>query len=381
MKKRLFWFFMLITSVAVFFVACDLLGLEEDDPPDDDPQGINAEQAKVEIRAASQQLNAGMDEFQTNKAFVTISYLYELLLGDSRDMAISQLMEKSKHQISLSKFLDIYRNPQANASIAGNRPEYGFYKFNFATDTIELVKPSQDTMQAIFPANEQAYNNQLLNAVLTGYNIQLKDVEYTTTEWDDYLQEWVEETHNETIPINVDISFVVDNETIMTANYNSTITDEGRPTAVNATVSSYYGGHLSFTGTGLEYNTTMEFSKSGGEPMAAWNLDLTYTANMESIKETNGNYTMYPLSFDGYVNYEAIEQHQKEAEAAEIQPDYDFMNSQMKMEVKHLGLNAVLGELIFMEYIDPEDNEAETQYAVLYEDGSWDWLNDIVNQP
>jgi len=381
MIKKLFWFLMLIASLATFFVACDLLGLEEEDPPDD-PQGTTTEQAKVEIRAASQKLNAGMDEFQTNKAFVTVSYLYELLFGDSRDLAISQLMEKSKDEISLSKFLDIYRSPEtARATYAGNRPEYGFYKYDFVNDTIELVKPSQDTIQAIFPADEQAYNNQLLNAVLTGYNLQLKDIEYTETVWDDDLQEWVEETYNETIPINADISLVVDGETIMTANYNSTLTAEGRPTAVNASVSSYYGGHMSFTGAGLEYNTTMEFSKSGGSNLASWNMDLTYTANMESIKEMNGNYTMYPLSFDGYVNYQAIDQHTKEAEAAEIQPDYDFMNSQLNMEVTHMDLNAVLGKLIFKEYIDPETNEPETQYAILYEDGSWEWMNDVMNQP
>ena len=380
MKKNVFLFLLLIVSFATFFVACDLLGLEEDNNDDDNPGGITTEQAKVEVRAASQQLTASMDLFKTNKAFSSLNYLYELVLGDSYKSSVLQLMQKSKHKLSLTKILDIYRSPGSDNLAQREEDDYGFYKYNFVTDTIELVRESEDTLQMMFPADAQAYASQLLNAVFTAHNIQMKDIEYTETVWDEDIEEWVEETNNETVPTNVDLIFIIDDETVMTANYHSTLTDEGRPTEMNASFSSYYQGEIIFTGAGLEYNTTMVFS-TGGANLISYNLDLTYTNNLESIEKITGIYEMYPISFKGYMNYHLIDQATKEAEAAGISPDYDYLNSQMDIEVTHMELNVVLGKLVIMEFINPETNEPESQLAIVYDDGSWEWLDDVIDQP
>ena len=375
--------FLLLAVIAVFmtsFITCDLLGLDEEDDPTGGDE-MTVEQAKVEVRAASQQVQASVDELKNTEAGQSIQYLYDLVFGESYKSAILDLYYKDRKGISSQEILNILRGEYYQKLASGKDTDFGTYKYNFVSDTIELVEESDDTLKIIFPANEQAYANQLLNAAFTAYNIETKDIEYTEEEWDEELQEWVTETHNETVPVNADMIFVIDNEEVFNAHYSSTLNDEGKPTEVNADFSmGGYSSQTDFNGSGLVYDIGMFFN-SGSNTMTGFDLVLTYTNGLESIEKIEGFYQLPPVKFDGYINNKAIEDYQKEIEETGGTMDYDYMNSQLSVNVLHEVLNVSLGKLIVKEFIDPETNEPEPTFAILYADGSFDWLDDVINQP
>ena len=357
----------------LFFVTCDLLNKE-----DDEPESLTTEEAKVEMRANSQQAIATMDAVMETPAALSLDYLAELMSGEDFKASLSSLMHNSK-DLTITKLKDVFRNNElSKPQTRDDLIDFGIFQFNFVTDTFELIEESDNVLQMIYPDDAQAYASQLLNAVMTLQNLQYQDIEYTDTYWDEDLGMWVTETYNETVPITADVDLVIDDEEVMSGSYQSTLTENGRPTSVNISFTmGTYQVQVGFSGSGLSYNTSMSFSFNSIEVLG-FNFVMKYTDNQESVEEVSGSFRKPPISLNGNVNYAAIEASMKESEENEVSYDYDFLNSQMNIEVFHEELNATLGNLVLMEYIDPDTNDAEAQIAIMYEDGSWEWLNDIL---
>ena len=373
MKWKTFLFLLFAASFSLFFVTCDLLNKD-----DDEPETLSTEEAKVEMRANSQQVIASMEAIMETPAALSLDYLAELMSGDDYKASLNFLMQNSK-DLTLTKLKDIFRNnEQSKSQTRDDLIDFGIFQFNFVTDTFELIEESDNVLQMIYPADAMAYASQLLNAVMTVQNLQYQDIEYTDTYWDEDLGMWITETYNETVPISAEVDLVIDDEEVMSGSYQSTLTEDGRPTSVNISFAmGTYQVQLGFSGSGLSYNTSMSFSFNSIE-ILGYNLDMKYTNDKESVEELSGNFRKPPISLNGNINYAAIEASMEESEKNEVSYDYDFLNSQMNIEVFHDELNATLGDLVLMEYINPDTNEAEVQIAIIYEDGTWEWLSDIL---
>ncbi|MCK5840015.1 MAG: hypothetical protein KAG99_09200 [Bacteroidales bacterium] len=373
MKWKTFLFLLFAVSFSLFFVTCDLLNKD-----DDEPETLSTEEAKVEMRANSQQMIATMEAIMETPAALSLDYLAELMSDEDYKSSLNFLMLNSR-DLTLTKLKDVFRdNEQSKSQTRDDLIDFGIFQFNFVTDTFELIEESDNVLQMIYPADAQAYASQLLNAVMTLQNLQYQDIEYTDTYWDEDLGMWVTETYNETVPISADVNLLIDEEEVMSGSYQSTLTEDGRPTSFNISFAmGTYQVQLGFSGSGLSYNTSMSFSFNSIEVLG-FNFAMKYTDDKESVEELSGNFRKPPISLDGNINYAAMEASMEESEENEVSYDYDFLNSQMNIEVFHDELNATLGNLVLMEYIDPDTNEAEAQIAIMYEDGSWEWLSDIV---
>lgn len=365
---------LLVTIGLIFyFAACDLL---QDDKKQ---EGLSPEQAKVEIRSANQRLQAENDALMNAPGMVSLDYLADLTSNQSWKSSLEYALFEAG-DISYHNVKDIFTSQNNTRS---DEDDYlgnpGTYKFNFELDRFELIEPSTTTLIMIYPADEQAYAEQKLNAELVADNLQFTPISYTTTEWDEYSQTWITETEYDTVLTNTNVSLKIDEATVLTGHYHSTLASNGSPTSVDVSLAMMpYEFMMGFSGSGVNYNTTLSMKLSGEEIMG-YNLALTYSADMEDVMRVEGSYRMPPVKFEGFMNYHAIETHIEEADATQNY-DIPYLNDQIDMVIYQTELDAQIGIIVFMLYTDPDDGDQSPQLAVQYSDGTWEWLETILDE-
>ncbi len=114
--------------------------------------------------------------------------------------------------------------------------------------------------------------------------------------------------------------------------------------------------------------------------MMGYSIDVTYSADLIDVEKLSGYYNVSPLKVQGSMNVANIETRTEligyEATAADI----DYLNTQHTLELYHSGLDAKLGDIKFMLYVEEEYNEAYAELAVVYSDGSFDWLYEVIGE-
>lgn len=363
---------LLVFSIIFFSVSCDLL-------QDKKEEGISPDQAKIEIRSANQRIQAENDALMDTPGMVSLNYLADLSSNQSWKYSLEYALFEGG-DISYHKVKDIFtrdRNTRSDEDDYLSNP--GTYKFNFELDRFERIEPSTTTLIMIYPANEQAYAEQKLNAELVADNLQLTPISYTTTEWDEYLQTWITETVYDTVLTNTNVTLKIDEINVLTGNYHSTLASNGSPTSVDISLTMPpYEFTMGFAGSGVNYSTTLSMKLSSEEIMG-YNLALTYSSDMEDVMRLDGSYRIPPVKFEGSMNYNAIEIHIEEADSSQ-NFDIPYLNDQIDIIVYQTELNAQLGIIVFMLYTDPDDGDQSPQLAVQYSDGTWEWLETIMDE-
>lgn len=344
---------------------------------DDKPKEITATEAKTELRNASQTISADMTEMMDTPAMVSLDFLATLMDNGDWKSSVKNLAFNSG-KLHLSKVKSAFRK---NAADRGENEvgDYGVYRFNFVIDDFELVQSSTTKLEIIFPADEAAYYSQQNNAELLVDNLTYKTITYTDTYWDDWNQTWVTETYEEVIPLTANASLEIDGSILLTMTYAATYDDSGFPTSMSAgMIMAPYELTTSFSGSGTNYNTLLTF-KQGGNVLIAYDVALVYTSDMEGIQKFSGSYTVSPLKIQGWINVSAIEEHMETVENNQGSYNLTYLNSQLDMELVHVALNAKIGDIEFRMFTDTEWNETYPVLAVIYSDGTYEWLDTIVD--
>ena len=364
----------LMRLFAVFFVF-SLISCENDK---EESKDLEPEKAKVEFRNATQEINVDIDKMMNTVSMESLSYLSELMEADWGKKLQITLFQSGK--LHLAKVKDNFR-----LDASGNRDEievgdYGIYTFNFDTDEFQLTESSTSELKLIFPANEQAYVLRENNAEFLLGNLEYSHITYTETWWDDWDEVWVTETYEEEIPTNADMSLSVDGNSEMSGNYHSELTQDGIPTAVNASLTSApYQFQMGLNGSGVNYTSSLSFTEGTTELMG-YNWDITYSSDLSDIQTVSGYYNVSPLKIQGSMNYAAIEARTELIEDNATSADIDYLNTQLDMELHHTGLNAKIGDIEFRLYVDEEWDESYPELAVVYSDGTFEWLYEVIGE-
>jgi|GEM_PF-3110626 len=315
---------------------------------------MSADQAKVEIRAGAQLITAELNTLMSLPAVVTLQYLSTLTSNGSLKSAFKAALVKP-HNFNARMLKDLLlKTPRTKSSQVDFLNNPGTYQFSFQLNTFELISPSATMIKLIFPANEQAYNNQLLNAEFLADNLQITD----------------------SIPTNADLSLMIDQVEVMTGTYISTISNTGVPTSVTLSMlMNPYKLNMTFSGSGLDYTSIMSL-KLNNQEILGFNEALRYTADMQTVEKVTGILAAPPLSFNGWLNAQALQI----AMADSVRKlDVAYLNTQMSMAVFQTVLNQQIGTLAFMLFTDPDTGKKSPSIAVVYSDGSWEWLAAILN--
>ncbi|MDO8896003.1 MAG: hypothetical protein Q7V19_00020 [Bacteroidales bacterium] len=368
MKKTKLLKVLFFLALMVTFVACNKDKKKESE--------LSAADAKVELRNATQKITNDMSLVMETPAMKSLNFLSSMMeMGDMKKIVGDLMILPGRRH--LGEFKDLFRK-----DVSGNKKnlaidDFGTYQFNFNIDDFELIQASENMLKLIYPADETAYANQQNNAELTISNIQMITIEYTETYWDEWAGVWVTETYEETIPTNANLEHKISGTTQMSGSYTASYTAAGRPTTMNAQLTmAPYQFQMSLTGSGTKYKSGLSF-KNNNITMMGYDAEITYSSNMEDVEKVSGNCIVDPLKIQGFANAAAIDNHMMQGEE-NGNFDLGFLNSQIDLELIQVGLNAIIGNLEFKMFTDPYDNSKYPVLAIVYSDGSFEWLDSIL---
>ncbi len=347
MKKRLYIISGQIILLAVFIINFASCGKDDSG----EHTQLSADEAKVEIRAGNQEIMQAMEELMSSPAFITLNFL--TMLMDEEFTLKSNLMpilrEIEDRQLRAYKEMIIenyalYGEPDPKTG--------GIWEYNFNTNEFDLINPNVSYLRLIYPADEEDYNAGQRNAELT-----ISDYEYI---YDDYEEE---------LPTNLNLELNLHNVLAMSLHYNAIYDAEGIPLSMAIDMEMPpYSLSMSQSETASNLQSHMDFRKNN-DILFSYNLQANMTPDNE-VETVSGHFQITPLKFEGYMN---------EADMYNCgEGDIDCMNDNMDINVIHTTLNALIGHLEFRMFTDEWD-DTYPELVVVYEDGSWEWLDDIFD--
>ncbi len=368
MKNRIFKGGIAVFILSLMIVGCDLL-----------PIGGNvtktmpAEDAKIEIRNANQEIMTSMETMMAtpaaNSLFFLMNMMPDIMIADIKSA------ELFKKRLTYSNFLNNFRiKPDSKSANSDDEMFYGYFEYSFVEDDFVLVEHSNSVLDFKYPADDLAYANQQNNAQLTISNLQFQEIASYYEDYDYYAGDWVQYETTESVPVNAVITQRINNTVQLSANYNASYNSNGLPSSMNASMEmGEYSFTMSYSGNNTRYTTKMAL-KLGKEDLMAYDLTVKYRTDMESVDSFEGYYTMAPIKLDGSINIDAIEQHM---ETNYSNPDVDYVNSQVSVDVIHTEEKAKIGKLEFRMVYDSYWEEYELVPVIVYNDDSYEEIEDI----
>lgn len=368
-REKIQVFFVLIASFGLMMSGCDLLGLKNS-------EDLSAEDAKIEVRAAAEDMQVTMTEMMEEPAMYSLIYLSELMgmesdfkagsnagkAGKSTSSFLFINMSESRVKIAgVSKIMEVYRALTLGDILQTDKNDNdynGVYEYNFVSDAFDLVNSNVTYLEYHYPADETAYDSGQNNCVIRVWNLEITEVE------DEYGD--VEE-----IPTRFNASQKIDNQEVMTTSFTMGLSDDDLPNSASIQTSMPpYAMNLSFSGSNRDFTLGMSF-KEGSSTILGADINLRYTEDMEFVEKMDGRLDITPLRFKGSVNAEEMEL--CEAELA-------CMNSNFDVEVWQTELDQRIGKLEFRMVWDEEYEEDVPELVLVYEDGSFEYLADLMGE-
>lgn len=374
-----------IFSISIYVILCTLLMMSCDLFQSNKPTNkvMSAEEAKIELKSVNQDLTSKFDQMLATPAMGSLNYLASMAMSDD-DMKSAKTARRVHDfaTFSYSKALNYFRGERSVLKSGlfddDNDGMYGYLEYNFNTGEFEMVKESNSVLQLKYPANETAEYNQTNNAVLTISNLKFTTINSTEEYYDYYTESMAVEETTEQIPVSASVEITIDNKKELVATYAATFNSQGLPLSVNATKEA--GGYklvYSFLGNGTKYNSKLSY-KLGSDELMGHDLNIVYAANMEDILKVEGDYTAIPIKLSGYLNVDAINSYMEEIDENDGNPDITFLNSQLDVVVTHISKKATIGNVEFrMSPID-EWGDINPELAIIYNDGTYEWLFDVM---
>jgi hypothetical protein len=349
--------FILLASFGLMLSGCDLLGLKSDDD-------LSAEDAKIEVRAAAEDIKVTMTAMMEQPAMVSMIYLSELMGIDSDFKAGStsaMLGKSSSSYLGMSKIMKVYRALTLGDLLQSDKNDNdynGVYEYNFVTDEFDLVNSNVSYLEYRYPADETAYDSGQNNCVIRISNLEITEVE------DEYGD--IEE-----IPTRFNASQKINNQEVMTTSYTMGLSNDNMPNSASIQTSMPpYSMNLSFSGSNRDFTLGMSF-KEGTSTILGADINLRYTADMESVEKMDGRLDITPLRFKGTVNAEEMELCEMELAC---------MNSNLDVEVWQTELDQRIGKLEFKMVWDEDYEEDVPELVLVYEDGSFEYLSELLGE-
>ena len=360
------WYVLLPALLFFVMASCELLDTEKE---------LTAEDAKMELRAAGNDIMNDMGEMMATPAMSSLMYLSNMMgieLEEMKSMPADGLAE-GKQQSAFVRLLGQQYTTRQPLMLPGasrvmallhglsqDKSEMdmtqGVYHYNFSTDEFDLINGSVSYLELHFPADDEAYESQERNAKLRVNNLQITTVTYYDEDYEEYVEEEV--------PTRFDLTLTVDNEQVMTASYNASLNEIGIPVSVSLSMDMPpYSMTLTHSGTNQSY-TTKGLLKINSSNLLAIDMRTEYTDDDEEVEKADGSITVYPLSVKGNIRPSDISWCE----------DIDCMNDNIDMDVFQTELDKKIGTLEF------RMKDGYPELAIVYEDDSHEFLADIFEE-
>lgn len=385
MKKELKRAFAILLLFSLTMLSCDLIPenlLPEKWFSKKGGTTLTTDEAKVEMRSANQDLTAQKEDISESRGFSALLYLMELMeVEDDYEMKSAELNTSLfKKGLSYTNVFNFFREKNSLKSVQVLEDEgmYGVYEYNFSTSEFDLIEKSTTKLQYIYPCDDAALHSKNNNTDLLINNLKFTEVTSYEDVYDYSTDSYVKEETTESLPIEAKVTLKVDGKVELTANFNASYSDGGMPVSMECDMES---GDYSMTAVQKEKtsgsNAKIKFLNDG-KTLIDCDVDITYNSDKSAVKKYDGYAIVTPLKFEGSVNVEAIETYTDEYQESGSEPDLDYLNKQVDVEVFQYEDNAKIGYLAYYMFYDAEEGEEVPALAIVYEDGTYEWLDEVI---
>ncbi len=331
---------------------------------------LEAEDAKIEMEAASSEVADTKDFMLECTGFATMNYFLDLEAGISFKSGAKSALIFNK-EILMEKVFRMSDSDNTLKSTNEDEEEmYGIWEYDFDEEEFVKTGESNSYKKYKFPATESDFSKRKLTAELT-----MDDLEYVTISSVDEVAGY---STPEDYPTNAEIILKVNNVTELTGEYIAKYNDTGKPTSIKGSMESCeYVLTMNFSGSGTEYTSTLSF-KLGNELKLGYDMKIKYTKGLEDVESIKGTVTTSPVKYDCDIKIKSILDEIDKADENETDPDIDVINSNFKIEVIQIDQDAIIGTVEFVEEEDPDyEDETETNIVIVYKDGSTQLLSEV----
>ncbi len=345
---------------------------------DDDTDKITtmpADEAKQEIRDASQDIESNINQMAETPGAKTFDYFFELLGEDPVDFkSITKQSIKasstgviSETEYFAPKTLDFSK--EGGIDDIDPEEDTGIWVYDYTEYDFVLDDPDVNYLEFRYPADQEAFDNENNNASLFIYRyesiiINEGDVDY-----------------EEVILSALELELTVDNTTLLSVDFELELDQNDEPTYISLDITmAPYNFNLSFSRTGPSSDTTISASMSlsfNNDLLFGFSLNATGDMDKDAPDIVSGYIQATPIKFDGSVYMLDIENHVEGIEDPN-ELDIDYLNSKIDIDVIHTELNRKLGHIeVFMGIVDDVPME-EPDFIIVYQDGSWEFLHEAM---
>lgn len=352
MKKQLKLTTLVATLFLFFFVSCS------DD--DDTLRTMPKEEAKNEIRNASADIAANIQEIEATSAIEALMHFESLNFPeDPEPEKIKSFIKASisgglMQNQNITKKQLILKDVKAEIEI----DDTGIYEYNHNSNEFDLINDAQ-YLEISFPANDQATDN---NAIL-----RLNELETATTNMAD----------DDEIITKIDLWLKIDNVTVMSLDFDMQLDSNDEPSSISAELvmepySINLNANISYSGNNATANSSMSM-KENDEILMKYDLTVSGDTTKAQFENINGYVQVTPLKIEGSVKPLNIENHFEQTEG---DPEVDYLNDQISISIIHTEHNKIIGDLKFFEGI--VEDQPEIDIWVVYDDGSREPFEDAI---
>ncbi len=323
-------------------------------------ESFDADDAKTELISASEEIQTNMFMMMGTPQMESVMFLMGI---SGMDFDFDGFELKSSVQ-SFSKDPARIATPGLNQIVelslavsadkdTGGFEEGGVFNYNFDTGYFEKVADAP-YIELHFPANQDAYAAQSLNAVL-----RIDNLAFDMVVFDDYPEE---------VPTSADVTLHIDNQQVLTLEYRMTVGQQMIPTAVTLNMQMPpYSMNMTYSGSGTNYTVDMTMAHNGNT-LADIDLDITFAPDMEDVARVSGKVQLTPLEFSGSIEPMAMDQCEGAVDEASC------MNNHIDVELWHTGQNKKIGDVEFRMYHD-----GYPELVIVYDDGTYDFFEDLFD--
>jgi len=350
-----------ITKVYIFFVILVAAVFSMTCSRKDKGDFLAPDEAKIEIRTASREITAKLDELMETPAMQVLDYLRGLLSGGPKGSSVIKPL--SRHDVidtrSLAKLL---QHAKAVSNQKGGNGKYqGLYRYNFNSSSFDLIYDSVTYLEYLFPADEHARESHMINAALTITNLNFNTFTFNN--------------NGDSLPEDfftmADITLVLNSQAVLSCKYRAAFNEHAMPSSIELTIENNpYQLRMSLSGSGQNYSSTM-LLKNDNTHLMNYNFSIRYNNDKDKLSRLTGTLQITPVRLEGNMNL------------ANMEPcddsDIACLNESMDITVVHSGRKKKIGRLEYRAHPEPAHNENPREIHIIYEDGSSEPLADIFN--
>jgi hypothetical protein len=362
MKKQFNRFTILALGVLLVLAMPGCDANEKDDLP--------SHEGQQELRSAMAEFKGSLDRMNESPALMALNILGSCFRIDNavfseddidnmpaalRQLTMMTHLVTNPHQIPLPGNHVIFAVASYSAAETIELPIPGVYQYNFNTGRFDLLNPYVENFEFRFPSSAHNKNAGERDAIFRLDQLVTYPVSKVGGEV-------------EKVPIMLEASLLIGDEVVLETIYRLTLSENGNPSMVLIHVDAPpYTIHMNYSGSSNRFNLVAKVREED-EDLIGINMNVDLCAENIDVDLANGMIVLGPLKIDGRI---------QPIDIFGCELDLAKMNNLIHLDVRQAVPHKLIGTIQFRTRSAPSLNIELPELAIVYGDGTHEFLADV----